>query len=97
MAGLEFYVYILASGYNGTLYIGHTDNLEVRVKSHRGGAFPGSFTDRYHVHRLVYVERFASRHEAFTRERQLKHYTRLRKIKLIEQDNPRWADLAADW
>lgn len=91
-----FYVYILASTYMGTLYIGHTDNLENRIRGHKAKTIQG-FTSKYNVTQLVYYETFASREEAFLRERQLKHCTRLQKVALIEQDNPRWLDLAASW
>jgi len=86
--------YILASGYNGTLYVGVTSNLIGRVMQHREGAFDG-FTKRYGVHRLVYYEVAETMDAAIAREKQLKRYRREWKRNLIERENPAWNDLAA--
>ncbi len=86
-------VYILASGYLGTLYIGVTSNLPARLYQHRTGAFD-SFTRRYKVRRLVRYELFADMPTALAREKQLKHWHREWKCNLIERDNPEWNDLA---
>ena len=85
-------VYILASGRNGTLYIGVTSNLLRRIMQHKALAVPG-FTQRYGVTRLVYVERHAQIYDAIAREKQLKGWNRAWKIKLIERSNPKWDDL----
>ncbi len=85
-------VYILASGYNGTLYVGVTSNLIGRVMQHREGAL-GGFTKRYGVHHLVYYEMHATIPEAIRREKQLKKWNRAWKIRIIEQMNPEWVDL----
>ncbi len=90
-----FYVYILASQRNGTLYIGHTDDLHRRVREHREHAIPG-FTSKYNVTQLVYYEGYATREEAFTRERRMKVWRRAWKIELIERFNPGWRDLFED-
>ena len=90
-----FYVYLLASGRNGTLYVGHTDNLLDRLSQHRDGTY-GGFTSRYGVKTLVWYELHESREEAFRRERQLKTWNRLRKIELIEKRNIGWRDLASE-
>jgi putative endonuclease len=85
-------VYILASGYNGTLYVGVTSALPQRVWQHREEIFDG-FTKRYSVKTLVYYEPHGSMVEAILREKQLKHWNRAWKIRLIEKDNPDWRDL----
>jgi putative endonuclease len=92
---LAFYVYILASDRNGTLYIGHTDSLNRRVWEHQEGVRPG-FTAKYGVKRLVYYEQFETRGGAKARERAMKKWNRLWKLRLIERFNPGWRDLAED-
>lgn len=87
-----FYTYIMASKLNGTLYIGHTDELAVRVSQHKTKTFKG-FTARYDVKRLVWFEEHATREEAFVRERQIKKWKRAWKIRLIEAENPDWLDI----
>jgi len=87
-----YYVYILASKKNGTLYIGFSGGLMRRVQLHKSGAVPG-FTQRYGVKRLVHVETFRDVYDAITREKQLKKWKRQWKIQLIERDNPQWRDL----
>ena len=89
---MSFYVYILASKRNGTLYIGMTDDLVRRIWQHRDGILPG-FTKRYGVKTLVWYELHESRDSAFARERQLKKWNRAWKLKLIEERNPAWRDL----
>lgn len=89
------YLYILASRPYGTLYIGSTANLINRLQQHRANV-PGSFTAKYRVHRLVYVEPHAHIVEARRREIQLKRWKRQWKIELIEELNPNWRDLLAD-
>jgi putative endonuclease len=87
-----YWVYILASQPRGTLYIGVTNNILGRVELHR--ARKGSaFTSRYGVSMPVYFEEFADIDEAIQREKSLKRYLRVWKIKLIEQSNPQWIDL----
>lgn len=85
-------VHILASNRNGTLYIGVTSNLEHRVWQHKQDAISG-FTQRYGVHRLVYVELCGSITDAIEREKQLKKWKRAWKLELIESVNPEWRDL----
>jgi putative endonuclease len=91
----SFFVYILASRYKGTLYIGVTNNLPRRIGEHKGGFVPG-FTKTYRVNMLVYYEAYSSVLEARARERTLKRWRRDWKIKLIEAVNPAWRDLTAD-
>ena len=86
------FIYILASGKNGTLYIGVTADLLKRVYEHREGAVDG-FTKKYGVKNLVYFEEYGDINEAITREKQLKKWNRQWKIRLIEETNPTWRDL----
>lgn len=92
---MTFYVYILASRRNGTLYIGMTDDLARRTWQHRVGAVPG-FTKAYGVKTLVWYEAHETRESAFIRERRLKKWNRAWKLQLIEQMNPMWRDLWDD-
>jgi putative endonuclease len=87
-----FWVYILGS-HTGTLYIGVTGDLEQRLAQHREGLEKG-FTYRYGVHRLLYAEETPDVFSAIAREKQLKGWTRARKIQLITLNNPAWKDLA---
>ena len=79
-----FYVYILASRRNGTLYVGSTDDLARRVREHEEGVRPG-FTTRYGVKTLVWYEVHDSRESAFVRERRIKTWNRLWKLEMIEK------------
>ena len=88
-----YYVYILASKRNGTLYIGVTNDLARRLGEHGDGLVPG-FTKRYGVTRLVYYEIFDDIHVAIHRETQMKKYKREWKLNLIQQHNEEWKDLA---
>jgi putative endonuclease len=88
----KYFVYILASQKNGTLYIGGTNNLIRRITEHKNNFIKG-FTFKYNVHRLVYYERFLTIREAITREKRLKKWKRQWKIELIEQINPEWKEL----
>ena len=87
-----FYVYILASRPNGTLYTGSTDDLLKRIVEHRE-KLRGGFTAKYDVSRLVWYEVHVSREVAFVRERRIKEWRREWKLDLIERMNPEWADL----
>ena len=88
-----FFVYILASKRNGTLYVGVTNNLARRVAEHKAKLVPG-FTRKYGVDLLVYFEAFDSVLEARAREHAMKRWRRAWKIELIEKLNPDWRDLA---
>jgi putative endonuclease len=88
----SFFVYILASKRNGTLYVGVTNNLVRRLSEHKAKLVPG-FTRRYAVDQLVYFEPFNSILEARARERSLKSWRRAWKVALIEKLNPDWRDL----
>ena len=87
-----YYVYILASSRNGTLYIGMTNSLARRIWEHSEGLVPG-FTKKYDVKLLVYYEIFEDVNAAIHRETRMKKYKRGWKMNLIEQHNPDWRDL----
>ncbi|OGC07561.1 hypothetical protein A2526_03855 [candidate division WOR-1 bacterium RIFOXYD2_FULL_36_8] len=87
-----YYVYILASKKNGTLYIGITSDLIKRIYQHKSEQIQG-FTQKYAVHKLVYWEQTTDVLSAITREKRLKNWKRKWKIELIEKENPLWEDL----
>ena len=87
-----YYVYILASQRNGTLYVGVTNDLKRRVWKHRNYLVK-VFTDKYGVHMLVYFDQTKDVEQAILREKQLKRWKRNWKLQLIEKDNPEWKDL----
>ena len=91
----QYYVYILASKKNGTLYIGVTNNLLKRVYEHKNNLMEG-FTAKYNVHNLVYYETYSSIYDAIAREKHMKKWKRKWKIELIEKSNPQWIDLHCD-
>jgi putative endonuclease len=91
----QFCVYIVASGLNGTLYIGVTSNLAKRVWEHKEKMTRG-FTAKYSCDQLVYFELFDNAEAAITREKQLKEWRRSWKIEMIEKSNPAWRDLYSD-
>ncbi len=88
-----YYVYILASKKNGTLYVGFTSDLARRVYIHRNNLAEG-FTKKYNVHMLVYYQGTSCRASALTREKQIKKWNRAWKIRLINDFNPNWEDLS---
>jgi putative endonuclease len=88
----QYYVYILASKKDGTLYIGVTNDLIRRVYEHKNDLVDG-FTRKYGVHDLVYYEIYDHINDALIREKRLNKWRRQWKIKLIEEDNPVWKDL----
>ena len=90
-----YYVYILASKKNGTLYVGVTNDLKERVYQHKNNLVEG-FTKRYRVYSLVYFESTNDVRSAIQREKNLKAWQRAWKIRLIEETNPDWKDLYED-
>jgi putative endonuclease len=94
MAPDRYYVYILSNA-SRTLYIGVTNDLVRRVWEHKQKVKPG-FTEKYHVHQLVYFEEAAHPQVAIAREKELKGWRRARKIALISAANPTWRDLSQD-
>ena len=91
-----YYVYILASKKNGTLYIGLSSNLAKRIYEHKNKLIEG-FTKKHNVNKLVYYEETTDIRIAISREKQLKKWNRAWKLELIEKCNPEWNDLAEDW
>ena len=85
----QYFVYILASKRNGTLYIGVTNNLLKRVNQHKNNLVEG-FNKKYKVHDLVYYETYKNIGDAITREKRMKKWKRNWKLKLIEKFNPNW-------
>ena len=93
---MNYYVYILASATNYTVYIGVTSDLIRRVYEHREYLDPDSFTSKYGVHKLVYFEQTNDVKAALEREKQLKGWRSSKKNALIESMNPEWKDLYPD-
>jgi putative endonuclease len=92
---VPFFVYILASKRNGTLYVGVTNNLARRLLEHKAKLVPG-FTRKYDINLLVYFEAFDSVLEARARENSLKRWRRAWKVALIEKLNAHWRDLTEE-
>ena len=92
---MQYFIYILASKKNGTLYIGVTSDLIKRIYEHKNDFVKG-FTQKYTIHKLVYFEATESIESAIMREKQLKTWNRAWKIYLIEKSNPGWNDLYSD-
>ena len=88
----QYFIYILASKRNGTLYIGVTNNLFERVNQHKNNLVDG-FTKKYDVHNLVYYEAYKNIDDAIAREKCMKKWKRKWKLELIESSNPNWEDL----
>ena len=89
---MTYFVYIMASQKNGTLYVGVTNDLIRRVFEHREGTVAG-FTKRYDIKDLVYFEEHDEPRNAIQREKNIKHWSRAWKLALIERQNPDWQDL----
>ena len=87
-----YYVYILASKKNGTLYLGVTNDIARRIYEHKNNLVDG-FTKKYSVHCLVYFEVCEDVRVAIQREKNIKKWRRRWKIELIEKNNPNWRDL----
>ena len=88
----RYFVYILSSTRNGTLYVGITNNLKRRIYEHKNGLVEG-FTKKYKVHELVYFEQTDNVYSAIQREKQIKKWNRQWKIELVEKENKNWEDL----
>jgi len=87
-----YYVYILSNKYNNVIYVGITNDLIRRVYEYKNKLVEG-FTEKYNVDKLVYYELFNDPINAITREKQLKGYSRKKKVELINSFNPEWKDL----
>ena len=94
--GKQYCVYIMTNRHNTVLYTGVTNSLARRVNEHKAGADRRSFTSRYNVDKLVYVEAFDDIRDAITREKQIKKGPRRRKVQLIASMNPDWRDMTRD-
>ena len=92
----SYYVYILSSQRQGTLYIGVTNNLARRIGQHKQKEVAG-FTAQYGVDKLMYYEVYGDVRDAIEREKQLKGWTRKKKIALFEKENAQWRDLSEDF
>jgi len=91
----DYFVYVLANKPRGTLYVGVMNDLVRRVYEHREGAVPG-FTRQYGIKQLVHFERYDAPVAAIQREKNIKHWSRLWKLQLVEASNPKWRDLYSD-
>lgn len=92
MKTYKYYVYIMASGKNGTLYTGVTNDIARRSFEHKTHVNKNSFSARYNVNKLVYIEVFENPEYAILREKQIKSWSRKKKLELIESTNPDWVD-----
>ena len=88
-------IYILTNRHQGTLYIGVTSNLLIRINQHKEKSV-ASFSKKYNLDKLVYYELFDVMYDAISREKQLKNWRRQWKVKLIEHLNPSWNDLSTE-
>lgn len=95
IGGKSYYIYILASKRNGTLYVGFTHSLLNRIDEHKNNKYCG-FTQQYNIKRLVHFEIFNDPNTAIMREKNLKKWKRTWKFELIEKNNPTWRDLYYD-
>ncbi len=89
----NYFVYILSSKKNGTLYIGVTSDLHQRILQHKNKEFDG-FTAKYNITILVYYEEYSDIVDAIKREKNLKEWRRSWKLNLIEKNNPQWEELS---
>lgn len=92
----QYYVYLMTSYEGTTLYVGVTNDLEKRVIEHKNKLIKG-FSSRYNVKKLVHYEFGGDINAAIEREKQIKSWSRRRKIELIERNNKDWRDLSEDW
>ena len=88
----QYYIYILTNQYNTVFYVGVTNNLIRRVYEHKNKLVKG-FTSKYNIKKLVYYEVFSDVRDAIYREKQIKSWSRKKKIEMIEKFNPEWKDL----
>jgi putative endonuclease len=91
---MKGFVYIITNTNNTVLYTGVSSNLRERMIQHKAKKFPGSFSAKYNLDKLIYYEEFSSIGDAIKREKQIKGGNRKRKIALIDSINPEWRDLS---
>ncbi len=89
-------VYILTNKNKTTLYTGVTSDIVIRIQEHRSNEYPWSFSSRYNLYYLIYIESFGSIEEAITREKYIKGKSRKWKENLISEQNPNWDDLTVE-
>jgi putative endonuclease len=92
----SYFVYMLTNTHNNVLYTGVTNNLERRIYEHKNKIIKG-FSDKYNLSKLVYCEETGDVNAAIAREKQIKGWVRAKKNALINEMNPDWHDLSADW
>ncbi|MCH5161994.1 MAG: GIY-YIG nuclease family protein [Clostridiales bacterium] len=93
----QFYVYIATNFHNTVLYTGITNDVERRIYEHEHKTDADSFTARYNIKKVVYIEEFSYVYDAIAREKQIKGWRRAKKIALIESINPEWKDLLNEY
>ena len=91
----NFWVYIVTNAHGSVLYIGMTNDLARRISEHRAGEIPG-FASDYRCTKLIYYEHRSDVRDAIAREKQLKKWSRSKKVELIATLNPRWKDMAPE-
>jgi len=91
---MKGYTYIMTNKYNSVLYTGVTSDLLQRVADHRAKKYPGSFTSRYNIYKLVYYEVSDTIGEAIKREKLIKGGSRKKQLNLLHGMNPGWEDLS---
>ena len=87
-----YYIYIMTNKNNNVIYIGVTNDLERRIREHRGGLCDG-FTKKYCINKLIYTEEYSDVNEAIAREKQLKGWSREKKNQLVRKTNPTFKEL----
>ena len=92
----NYYIYIMSTWDNKVLYVGVTNDLQRRVREHKGKLIEG-FTKRYNIKKLVYFETFSSINDAIKREKEIKGWTRAKKNVLVESINSKWLDLSGEY
>jgi len=97
MRDYRFFVYMLNSSSRRALYTGMTNCVIARINLHRSQKDNGSFTAQYRAYRLVYYEEFADVKACIRREKEIKGWTRAKKIALVASINPKWRDLMVEW
>jgi len=90
----QYYVYMMTSSNRRVIYTGVTGDIEKRIWEHKNKIDQNSFTSKYNVNKLVHLETFSSPEEAIGREKQIKAGSRERKLRLINESNPKWEDLS---
>ncbi|MBI2335268.1 MAG: GIY-YIG nuclease family protein [Deltaproteobacteria bacterium] len=93
----NYYVYIMTNINHSVLYTGVTNDITRRIYEHKNKTIPSSFTAKYNLTKLVYLEYFGDINEAISREKQIKGKSREKKILLIEVKNRGWQDLCEQW